>query len=310
MKATASAFHPEIRRHIIVDSSNIFIGAKSRPGNLNSKIILDSTKLANLLIRNRNVQGTRVIAGSVPTARNPAWQLWEQAGFRIKICHFEHAEDMVDEFLHAQAMNIVMERHGDLPGQNTLVLCTGDGNDNQGFSNFVNVARNSARMGWRVEIWSWQHCRSQNFVSLVQEYPDRVHLHYLDAVIDEIVVRFDYLFQFLSCEYCLIDLLVDQGHFSNALRSKERKRQLRKTQELFSNLILSTIDQNLSRTKQRQKENLFLLNLLHRIQLLPIPPSPPLGLFPLPMTSVSWIAREMMMWEKTREARITFVSTV
>jgi hypothetical protein len=190
MKPSAAALHPEIRRHIIVDSSNIFIGAQTRPGNLDSKIYLDTPKLANLLIRNRTIQGTRVIAGSVPTARNPAWQHWEYAGFRIKICHFEKAEDMVDEFLHAQAMNIVMERHGDRPGQNTLVLCTGDGNDNQGFSNFVNVARNSARMGWRVEIWSWQHCRSHNFLSLVQEFPDRVHLQYLDTFIDEIMPRF------------------------------------------------------------------------------------------------------------------------
>lgn len=137
-----------------------------------------------------SVQGTRVIAGSVPAARNPSWQHWEHAGFRIRICHFEKAEDMVDEFLHAQAMNVVMERHGDQPGQNTLVLCTGDGNDNQGFSNFVNVARNSARMGWRVEIWSWQHCRSQNFVSLTQEFPDRVLLYYLDAFLEEIMLRF------------------------------------------------------------------------------------------------------------------------
>lgn len=145
-----------------------------------------------MLIRSSN--GTRVIAGSVPPARSPAWQHWEHAGFRIKICNFEKGEDLVDEFLHAQAMNIVMERHGDRPGENTLVLCTGDGNDNHGFSNFVNVARNSARMGWRVEVWSWQHCSSHNFVSLAQEYPDRVHLISLDSYADVITFRSSHIF--------------------------------------------------------------------------------------------------------------------
>jgi hypothetical protein len=188
--AARSPLRPERWRHIIVDSSNIFIGARTCAQAADPSLTLDANELANLLIRNPEIRGTRVIAGSVPSARNPAWQHWEQAGFRIKICNFEGAEDMVDEFLHAQAMNIVMERQGDQSGENTLVLCTGDGNDNHGFSNFVNVARNTARMGWRVEIWSWKHCNSQNFVSLVQEYRSCMRLYHLDTFASRILSRY------------------------------------------------------------------------------------------------------------------------
>jgi hypothetical protein len=182
-----TSLRPELRRHVIVDSSNIFIGAKTHAQTLNLSVNLDVEELANLLIRDSTLLGTRVIAGSVPSARSRAWQYWEHAGFRIKICSFEGAEEMVDEFLHAQAMNVVMEKQGDQPGENTLVLCTGDGNDNEGFSNFVNVARNTARMGWRVEIWSWRHCSSRNFVSLVDEYPSCMRLYYLDTFASRIM---------------------------------------------------------------------------------------------------------------------------
>jgi hypothetical protein len=75
-------------------------------------------------------------------------------------------------------------------GTNTLVLCTGDGNMNHGFSNFVEVARETARMGWRVEIWSWERTRSRNYADLMREFPGRVTLCNLDPYATQILFRF------------------------------------------------------------------------------------------------------------------------
>lgn len=132
------------------------------------------------------------MAGSKPPVRCKVWQHWENAGYQVKVCPFDietGAEDLVDEFLHAQAMRIVLNRQDDPPGENTLVLCTGDGNENHGFSNFVEVARNTARRGWRVEIWSWRHSRSRKYDALTREFPHLVTLHDLDNSADRLIFR-------------------------------------------------------------------------------------------------------------------------
>ena len=45
----------------------------------------------------------------------------------------------------------------DAPGVNTLVMATGDGNNNYGYATFVDAAREAARSGWRVEVSLHSH---------------------------------------------------------------------------------------------------------------------------------------------------------
>jgi hypothetical protein len=185
---------PEIRRHIILDNSNVFISAQSfaminnRP---DPTIRIRANILASIL-NPSSKNGLRVVAGSKPPVRGKIWQHWESCGYQVKVCSRDidtGAEDLVDDFLHAQAMRIVLNRQDDPPGENTLVLCTGDGNKNHNFSNFVEVARNTARRGWRVEIWSWRHSRSRKYLTLSQEFPHLVTLHDLDSYADQVIFR-------------------------------------------------------------------------------------------------------------------------
>jgi class 3 adenylate cyclase len=188
---------PEIRRHIIVDNSNVFISAQSftPPGSLKGRpdptIRIRPNVLASIF-NPLSKSGLNLVAGSKPPIRGKIWQHWESAGYQVKVCSRDidtGAEDLVDEFLHAQAMSIVLNRQDDPPGQNTLVLCTGDGNDNHGYSNFVEIARNTARRGWRVEIWSWSHSRSGKYQALCREFPALVTLHDLDPHAERILYR-------------------------------------------------------------------------------------------------------------------------
>jgi len=183
---------PELRRHVIIDNSNLFISAQNRGGRHDPSVRINPEVLGRIFGGVEGKTGTRLIAGSKPPAKGKIWQVWENAGYRVKVCSRDvdtGAEDLVDEFLHAQAMNAVMAHAQDRPGENTLVLCTGDGNENHGFSNFVDVARNTAKMGWRVEIWSWRHSISRKYQQLANEHHGRLSIHYLDEFEDQIISR-------------------------------------------------------------------------------------------------------------------------
>lgn len=191
----SNSLRPERRRHIVIDNSNLFIGAQSF-NKINNRpdptIRLNASKIAEILRATPAGDCLQIVAGSKPPAQGKIWQHWENAQFRVKVCSRDAdtgAEDLVDEFLHAQALNIVLGRQFDPPGENTLVLCTGDGNDNHGFSNFVDVVRNTARAGWRVEIWSWNHSCSQNFRVIAREYPERVTLNFWNNYADQILFK-------------------------------------------------------------------------------------------------------------------------
>jgi hypothetical protein len=134
----------------------------------------------------------RLVGGSKPPASGAIWGHWEAAGYRVKICSRDvdtNAEDLVDTFLHAQALNCVMSRDKEPAGENTLVLCTGDGNRNEGYSSFYDVARNTAERGWRVEVWSWSWALSSRFKALAREYPTRISCSMLDTFWDRITFK-------------------------------------------------------------------------------------------------------------------------
>jgi hypothetical protein len=184
---------PEQRRHIFVDNSNIFICAQSHNGHKNAATRIDALKLGKLLRKADNLDGTRVVAGSKPPASNAVWGYWESAGFRVKLAHREpdtNTETVIDDFLHAQIFNAVAKSHGDQPGVNTLVLCTGDGNSNDGYATFVGAARAAAVAHWRVEIWAWRNSCSKYFKQLVNDFPSgQVSIIYLDEYADKITFQ-------------------------------------------------------------------------------------------------------------------------
>jgi hypothetical protein len=173
----------ERHRHIFIDNSNIYIGAVNQGDAIDYTIRVKPAELGRLLSRG-GVPGRRIVAGSKPPSTNNIWKKWEEAGFRVSLSQRDNStdkEEHVDSFLHAQMYRELNDRRADAPGSNTLVLATGDGNSNEGYSNFVEVARAAARSGWRVEVWCWRKSLSRNFVALGQQFPDaRVQIKLLD----------------------------------------------------------------------------------------------------------------------------------
>ena len=55
----------------------------------------------------------------------------------------------------------------------TLVLLTGDGNDNAGRMSFVDAVDRALQEGWAVEVWAWRGSTSRRYIDFAREYTSR-----------------------------------------------------------------------------------------------------------------------------------------
>ena len=181
--------------HVFVDLSNV---TRLPPGPPEHR--LSEAGLVTLLERGREARmGARVVVGSVEREENKQRVLdaWHAAGASWKVAlelrQVGQGETFVDEKLHASILNCVMreelqrgparmrdeEAEGDGP---TLILVSGDGNQNDGGSSFPECCAYALELGWRVEVWSWAEKTSSAFKRLRRrrEYASAMKLVRLD----------------------------------------------------------------------------------------------------------------------------------
>ncbi|KAG5988029.1 hypothetical protein E4U52_006957 [Claviceps spartinae] len=101
------------------------------------------------------------------------------------VSHF--MEDLVDETLQTRIAESVME-YFEHPG--TLVLATGDAQPAKYSDGFFTYAERALRMGWYVEVVSWNLSLSSRWrkSGLAQKWGDRFRLIKLDDFIDELLL--------------------------------------------------------------------------------------------------------------------------
>jgi hypothetical protein len=85
-------------------------------------------------------------------------------------------EQGVDEMLHLKVANALLDHN---PPQ-TLVLGTGDGREAGWRTSFPGQAERALRLGWRVEVWSWQEQLTSRYAALAHAHPGKVEVHTLD----------------------------------------------------------------------------------------------------------------------------------
>eukprot|EP00808_Paulinella_micropora_P002236 g76242.t1 len=187
---------PQLRRlntqsgvyaHIFIDYSNIFIGAQHREGKIDPSIRTDVTKVARVLQGNlRDPIGMRVIGGSIPRATSRIWDLWREAKYTVHLCERSASgEVFLDDMLHGQAFSCILK----FAKPQTLILATGDGNDNGGRTTFPEVAAAALKRGWNVIVWSWKRSLSSVYKKLEQKYKKTMSVRLLDDHAKEIVFR-------------------------------------------------------------------------------------------------------------------------
>ena len=154
--------------HVFIDHSNAAIGATSAGSQLRPR------QLAKHVEAGRDVR-ERVVIGS--HEMHATRDEWERLGYVVAADTRRGPERFVDDALHAQLMRTAARRF-DPP--RTIVLVTGDGNSNEGRTNFPECVEEALKNSWWVELFSWRRSLSQTYAALAREYADQFTICYLE----------------------------------------------------------------------------------------------------------------------------------
>jgi len=161
------------RISVIVDNSNVFIGAQqynsaNEPGfQQDFSVRLDIPALTRLIEKGR-ATFARVVAGSFVFEASGYWKVWADMGYRVNAFNRNvgSKEFGVDECLFEETS--VLFQHPPSSrfvghAQHTIVMVTGDGNENEGRPSLRNVVEQALQLGFRVELWAWSHACSMQY---------------------------------------------------------------------------------------------------------------------------------------------------
>lgn len=176
-----------------MDNSNIFGGAqrtaREKEGAPWQSVRIDYENLFDLLVWGKNNRATSMLAGSVPPGNDALWAAAQTAGFDTTLLRRVEADDGrlveqgVDEAIHLRIANILLD--SEKPG--TMVLATGDGSETSQGSSFTQQVKRAAKLGWQVEVWSWQNQLSKRLRDTRLQYPNNVTVLKFDAWYESIV---------------------------------------------------------------------------------------------------------------------------
>ncbi|XP_065051781.1 uncharacterized protein LOC135681312 [Rhopilema esculentum] len=179
---------PSEESFIVIDNSNVFIGAreaacarspKLRPRHV--KVRLQA--LAHVLENGRKVS-RRFACGSSPPANEHVWDVYRRLGYTVDLEDRRGKDEQrVDEQLHLYIYKAIIE----MP-PHTLVLASGDGSKGKssGGTSFPECASAAIEHGWNVEVHSWKHSLSAEWLKLAAKHKSNFKIKYLDENIDMI----------------------------------------------------------------------------------------------------------------------------
>jgi hypothetical protein len=181
---------------VYVDYSNIFFGSQtvlSPEGKYirDLSIRIKINRLHSLIIGDRNAEETVVFGSDLPGLAL-VWNIWRDLGFKVHT-QVGVKQDMVDDALIAQMQLGILKYSHPPATQRTLVLLTGDGNDNHGRATFPSVLEGAIGAGWKVELWSWRQSINKRYEDFYNSYSseDVFKIHYLDTYREYLVYNID-----------------------------------------------------------------------------------------------------------------------
>jgi len=175
-----------IGAHIFVDNSNVIAGAQEA-AKLRENAPWPSVRIywRNFfqLVEHDYHPVTRMFAGSLPPGNEALWQYARENGYdtsllkRVSRNDGRTGEQAVDEVLHAKIAGALL----DFDAPQALVMVTGDGQQGEFGTSFLQQAERAIRRGWNVELLSWEAQLSGNFVRLARDNPEQITITLLDA---------------------------------------------------------------------------------------------------------------------------------
>lgn len=183
-----SSLHSHNGMVVAIDNSNIYIGAQEcasmvNPGARKRHIRVKLQNLVRILEKERTK--TRGFAcGSSPPATEHVWEVYRRMGYTVDLEERRGKDEQrVDEGLHLWIYKALCEL---APG--ILVLATGDGmkGKSECDTSFPRCAVTALERGWSVEVYSWKHSLSSEWIKLAKKYPEALTINYLDKHVNYI----------------------------------------------------------------------------------------------------------------------------
>jgi len=173
---------------VVIDNSNVFIGAREAACMLNPKLRPRHVKvrlqaLTEVLELGRNVT-KRFVCGSSPPANESVWDVYRRLGYNIDLEDRRGKDEQrVDEQLHLCIYKAIIEMT-----PQTLVLASGDGSKGKssGGTSFPDCVSAAIDHGWNVEVHSWKHSLSAEWLKIAAKHKKNFKIRYLDENISKI----------------------------------------------------------------------------------------------------------------------------
>jgi hypothetical protein len=164
--------------HVFVDLSNVSIGAQvgadGKTRDLSVRISV--ADLVDCVHQGRDVQERHVITSidkSLDGSKQPAFiRNWQKLGYDVRVQERRGgSEQFLDEVLIVAMQQTMLKFGSSRPDQKqrTLVLLSGDGNNNDDHTSFAETVETALGQGFFVEIWAWKHSASRVYTKSFKE---------------------------------------------------------------------------------------------------------------------------------------------
>jgi len=150
----------------VIDLSNLFIGANRK---------IDVREAYDVITGHRRVDKT-VYIGSASNKQTADGlgevmkSLGKEVDGTIQVRVQGEGEQLVDTTIAAHIMHTVLSHHTSGRSPGSIILVSGDGKCSDTVSIFSAVEQ-AAKLGWSIEINSWERCLSRNYWDLCSLYP-------------------------------------------------------------------------------------------------------------------------------------------
>jgi hypothetical protein len=184
--------------HIFIDHSNLFYGSRMivdehKVQKKDIDIFVKREEVSNVILAGREAIDKHVFGSADDvSSRKRLLEAWQSLGYTV---HIEYRtpgshEQTVDDMLAGEINNKVAKRSSKKENRKkTLVVVTGDGNDNNGRPSIFEAVGNALSQEWKVELWGWEACTSQKYKEYKAKYPGAMSIFSLDDHRERITYR-------------------------------------------------------------------------------------------------------------------------
>lgn len=157
---------------IFWDNSNIHISGlqvmqEKEPDQLQELFRTNFNNLFDLVRKNRKVDAA-YLSGSIPPPNNSLWDYLKNMGIQLQLLtkSAEGGEqESVDMSLQTMMLRAAIDNIGN---PSTIAILTGDGAGKQLGEGFLSDLKRIHKMGWNIEVYSWEKSCNRNLKEFAQ----------------------------------------------------------------------------------------------------------------------------------------------